>query len=114
MSRSLIAKYVTPWKYKREQQLQLRIAELRTRDGDNCRRCRRPIRFDLQSGHDKGPTLQSIAAYADGAEQPLDNFCLCHGRCNADAGDDTIEVTDRVRRKSEAALFATSRKRARA
>jgi hypothetical protein len=114
MSRSIIAKYVTPWKYRREQQLQQRITELRARDGDNCRRCRRQIRFDLQNGHDRGPKLESIAPYADSAEQPLDNLCLCHGRCNGDAGDDTIEVTERVRRKSEAALFATSRKRARA
>lgn len=113
MSSSIIAKYVTPWKYKREQQLQRRVAELRARDGDNCRRCRREIRFDLQSGHDKGPKIEAIASGSNG-EEGLESLCLCHGRCNADSGDNTVEVTERVRRKSEAALFATARKRARA
>ena len=113
MSSSIIARYVTPWRYKREQQLQQRIADLRARDGDNCRRCRRAIRFDLQNGHDKGPKIEPIGAAADSKEQPLDTLCLCHGRCNADSGDNTTEVTERVRRKSEAALFSTSRKRAR-
>jgi len=111
MSRTIIAKYVNPWKYRREQQQQHRIAELRTRDGDECRRCRRSIRFDLPSGHDKAPTIEALASATSEAET-LD--CLCHRRCNADSADNTVEVTERVRRKSEAALFASSRKRARA
>lgn len=108
MSRSIIAKYVTPWAFKREREEQRRIAELRSRDGDNCRRCRRPIRFDLIRGHDKGPSIEPIMASSD-EPTAIEGLCLCHGRCNAEAGDNTLEVTERVRRKSEAELFAKSR-----
>ena len=111
MSSVIIAKYVTPWKYKREQQLQQRVAELRARDGDHCRRCRREIRFDLQTGHDKGPKIECIAGGPNVQDEELENFCLCHGRCNAESGDNTVEVTERVRRKNEAALFAAPRKK---
>ena len=109
MSRSIIAKYVTPWAHKREREEQRRIAELRSRDGDNCRRCRRPIRFDLVRGRDEGPAIEEVMAASIDEPQALENLCLCHGRCNADAGDNTLEVAERVRRKSEAALFANSR-----
>jgi hypothetical protein len=109
MSRTIIAKYVTPWKYKREQQEQ-RVKALRNRDGDNCRRCKRSIRFDLTPGHDMGPKLEEIGP-ADQAES-IDHLVLCHRRCNADAADNTSEVQERVRRKAEAALFSKPRKRA--
>lgn len=109
MSRSIIAKYVTPWAFKREREEQRRIADLRSRDGDNCRRCRRPIRFDLTRGHDKGPAIETIISSLSDEPPAIENLCLCHGRCNADSGDNTLEVTERVRRKSEAELFARSR-----
>ena len=112
MSRKLITRYVTPWVSKRDKEEQKRVAELRQRDGDSCRRCRRPIRFDLPPGSDRGPRVETIAASE--ITVLLDSLVLCHGRCNADSGDNTPEVTERVRRRSEAALFAKSRKRARA
>ena len=110
MSRKLIARYVTPWDSKREKEEQQRVAELRQRDGDNCRRCRRPIRFDLPRGNDKGPKIDTIALSAADIPASNESLCLCHGRCNADSGDNTLEVTERVRRRSEAALFARARK----
>lgn len=105
----MIAKYVTPWKYRREQE-QRRVAALRQRDGDNCRRCRRPIRFDLPLGHDKGPKSETIFDGAD-EEATIDSLCLCHGRCNSAGADHTDEVTKRICRKSEAALLSRSRRR---
>lgn len=109
----MIARYVTPWKFKRERELQQRIAQLRGRDGDNCLRCRRPIRFDLAAGHDKGPKIEPLFSGPVLEADAIENLCLCHGRCNADSGDNTTEVTERVRRKVEADLFArTERKRA--
>ena len=105
----MIAKYVTPWKFRREQAEQ-RIAALRGRDGEDCRRCRRPIRFDLPRGHDKGPKVESFGSSAGHDEVALDQLCLCHGRCNAAGVDDTGEVVERIRRRSEAALFTRSRK----
>jgi hypothetical protein len=112
MSSSILARYVNPWKYKREQEELQRVTALRERDGDDCRRCRRPMRFDLQSGHDLGPKIEEIAPALEGQEPVLENLCLTHRRCNADAADNTREVVDRARRKNEAELFAKSRKRA--
>jgi len=110
MGQLLFLKYVNPWKYRREQE-EARVAELRRRDGDDCRRCRRPMRFDLPAGHDAGAWVQPIQFGMDAAEASLDNLCLTHRRCNAAAADNTGEVTERIRRKQEADLFAKSRKR---
>ena len=103
MSQSIIARYVNPWKFKREQEELRRVAGLRQRDGDDCRRCRRPMRFDLPSGHDLAPKIEAI---------PSGEQYLTHVRCNPQGADNTAEVTARVRRKNEAELFAKSRKRA--
>jgi hypothetical protein len=112
MGRSIIAKYVTPWKYRREQEEHQRVAALRQRDGENCRRCRRAIRFDLPSGHDKAPLVEPMLPSANGEPEPIDSLCLTHVRCNAAGEDHTGEVTERIRRRSEAALLSRSRKRA--
>ena len=105
-----LARYVSPWTLTRDKAKQQQVAALRQRDGDDCRRCRRPIRFDLAPGHDKGPAIQSIASSKD--EAGLDILCLCHSRCNAAGEDHTAEVTERIRRRNEAALFAKPRKKA--
>lgn len=108
-----LAKYLNPWKFKREEAArQQRIAELRERDGDNCQRCRRPLRFDLPDGHDQSPRFHDLAPQSADAAPTIDVQCLVHVRCNAAGANNTAEVTERVRRKSEAALFAKNRKRA--
>jgi hypothetical protein len=109
MSRTIILRYVNPWKFRRQQEAE-RLRALRNRDGDDCRRCRRAIRFDLTDGHDLGAKVEQILP---GTEE-LDNLCLTHRRCNPEAVDVTREVQERVRRKSEAELFSASRKRRRA
>lgn len=107
-----MANYLNPWRARREEAArQQRIAELRQRDGDNCRRCRRPLRFDLPSGHDQAPKFHDLAAVTDGSST-AESQCMVHVRCNAAGADNTAEVTERVRRKSEAALFTRNRKRA--
>ncbi len=109
MTRSFIAKYVSPWALRRNKEREQRLQALRRRDGDNCRRCRRSLRFDLPDGHDQAPTIQEIAGTAGDEPPPLDNLCLCHQRCNAQGGDHTGEVKERIRRKGEAELFVKSR-----
>ena len=104
----MIARYLNPWKHKREEE-QRRIAMLRSRDGDTCSRCRRPLRFDLTPGHDKGPKVEASEPVVPGEEEVLDNLFLCHGRCNAAGADNTAEVAERIRRRSEAELFAKAR-----
>lgn len=113
MQRSVsLARYLTPRKFKREQEELHRIAELRQRDGDDCRRCRRPIRFDFPKGHDQAPRLHEVAAHPEGEPPPLETLCLVHTRCNAAGADNTAEVKERVQRKNEAALFDKSKRRA--
>ena len=108
MTGSIIIKYVNPWKFRREQNA-LRLAALRRRDGDNCKRCKRPLRFDLPDGHDAMPRIEQIIAGVSDESDGLDNLCLTHVRCNAKHGCDTAEVKERARIKNEAALFAKSK-----
>lgn len=108
----MIVRYLNPWKHKREQ-AQHRLDELRKRDGDDCRRCRRPLRFDLPAGHDAAPRLEPVVPIENGGTMRIDNLVLTHVHCNAQAGDNTDEVVERVRAKSQAALFTKSRKRKR-
>lgn len=109
MSRAVIGRYVNPWKFRREQERQQRIAALRERDGDYCRRCRRPMRFDLPTGHDLGPKIEEIAC---GGMDELESVCLTHVCCNAQGADNTAEVTERARRKNEAELLSRKHKQA--
>jgi hypothetical protein len=108
-----IARFVSPWKYRRDQAEAARVKALRQRDGDDCRRCRRPMRFDLPAGHDHGACVQSIQFGIDAASTTFENLCLTHRRCNAANADNTAEVSERIRRKQEAELFSNSRKRLR-
>ena len=109
-----IARYLTPWNLRREKAA-ARVAALRARDGDQCARCRRPMRFDLPAGHDQGARAEPIVRGGEGASggaaggEALDNLRLCHARCNASGVDHTGEVLARARRKNEAALFARAR-----
>ena len=107
-----IARFVSPWKYRREQEEAARVRALRQRDGDECRRCRRSMRFDLPAGHDQAAWVQPILYGAGAEEESLDNLCLTHRRCNVASADNTDEVTERIRRKQEAELFSKARKRA--
>jgi hypothetical protein len=110
MTRSFIAKYVSPWALRRDKVEQQRIAALRERDGENCRRCRREIRFDLPRGHDRGPAVEQISPGTNSDPRSIDTLCLCHARCHAAGADNTDEVTERIRRKSEAELLSKSRR----
>ena len=109
---AVILRYVNPWKFRREQEME-RLRLLRIRDGDDCRRCRRPMRFDLPAGNDQGAAIEQILPREAGGDE-IGNLCLCHRRCNAERADNTQEVQERVRRKNEAELFAKARKRKRA
>lgn len=113
MSGSILIRYVNPWKFRRDQAA-AKLKALRQRDGDDCARCRRPIRFDLTDGHDQGPKIEQRVTLAEGVAETFDNLCLTHGRCHAKHGCDTAEVKERARIKHEAELFERSRSRRRA
>ena len=105
-----IIRYLNPWKFRRDEKARL-LAELRRRDGGHCRRCRRPIRFELPAGHELGVRIEQIMP---GLGDAFDNLCLTHGRCNAKSGDDTLVVRERLRPKREAELFTKERKKRKA
>ena len=111
MGRKNIAKYLNPWMFKRDKKRE-RFAELRQRDGDNCWRCRRPMRFDLPPEHEKAPTIEHLMPKSRGGDGSLENLCLCHRRCNWDLGDNTPEVKERMRRKAEEAAAPAPKRRA--
>ena len=108
-----LSRFLNPWKYRREQ-LEARVAALRERDGDACRRCRRPIRFDLPIGHDQGVRFEEIVTGAEADADSLANLCLTHGRCNVAGLDHTDEVFERLRPQREAELFVKAREKRRA
>ena len=99
-----LLRFLNPYGYRRAR-AEAQVQELKARDGDNCARCRRPIRFDFPDGHDQGPAVED----AIGQAGELDSARLCHRRCSPSGVDHTGEVTERVRRKNEAALFAKAR-----
>lgn len=108
MATASILRFLNPRRFRREREAAL-IQALKVRDGSDCARCRRPIRFDFPAGADQGPAIEP----APSASSP-DDIRLCHRRCSPGGVDHTGEVTERVRRKNEAALFSTSRKKRRA
>jgi 5-methylcytosine-specific restriction endonuclease McrA len=110
MTSPSIVKYLNPWKHRREQQAE-RLRLLRARDGDQCARCRRALRFDLPPGHDAGALVEMVVPALAGGREEIDNLRLCHRRCNAPGVDHTGEVSERIRRKSEAALLSKPRRR---
>jgi len=105
-----IARYLNPWKLKRERAAE-RVRVLRQRDGDHCARCRRQLRFDLPDGHDQAPKIEPKPKSQEG--DALAGLCLCHTRCNQAKIDHTGEVAERIRRNAEAELFAKARGRKR-
>jgi hypothetical protein len=110
MATPSITRFLNPWKFRREEKERW-ITALRERDGNDCRRCRRPIRFDLPAGHDLGVRIERVVPELADA---FDNLCLTHGRCNANAGDDTVAVRERLRPTREAELFTKQRRKRKA
>jgi hypothetical protein len=111
MSAGSLVRLLNPWKHRREQR-EAKLAALRNRDGDDCRRCRRPIRFDRPHGHDLAARFEEVVPglKAEGVA----NLCLTHERCNVSGQDHTSEIAERLRPQREAELFAKARERRRA
>jgi hypothetical protein len=108
-----LSRFVNPWKHRREERLR-QIDALRQRDGDICRRCRRPIRFELPAGHDLGVQIAEMPRAANAGADALAGQCLTHGRCNAAGQDHTHLVSERLRPQREADLFVKARNKRRA
>ena len=99
MPSAVITRFLAPGRFRRAREAE-QVRALRSRDGDSCARCRRPLRFDLPAGHDQGAIVEA-------------GDHLCHRRCSPVGEDHTDAVAERMRRKAEAALFAKSRRKRR-
>ena len=99
MARIGIIRALAPWNHRRKREAE-QLAAIRTRDGDTCARCRRPIRFDLPPGSDQGARVERAGGAA---------LFLTHGRCHMPGRDDTDAVLERLRPSREAELFASAR-----
>ena len=106
--RTAIVRYLNPWTLRRDKQRQ-RLLELRTRDGDHCGRCKRPMNFDLPPGHDQAPVLVPVGANPGKGSRAIENLRLCHVRCNGVTVDSTAQVQERLRLRAEESVAPRKR-----
>jgi 5-methylcytosine-specific restriction endonuclease McrA len=98
------------WVFRRARRK--RIAALRARDGDNCWRCNRPMRFGAPFNRGKAATVEHVLARALGGTDDLGNLRLCHIGCNRHLGTAPPEQKERMRINRDAPsplLIAPSR-----
>ena len=74
-----------------------RLAALRARDGDNCWRCRKPMRFEGPPNCGKAATIEHILPRSKGGGDELANLCLCHPGCNRHLADHSPAQKERMR-----------------
>lgn len=74
-----------------------RFAAIRARDGDDCWRCHRPMRFEGPPNCGKAATIEHITPRSKGGTDDLDNLRLCHVGCNRHLADHPPEQKERMR-----------------
>jgi 5-methylcytosine-specific restriction endonuclease McrA len=74
-----------------------RLAHLGARDGDDCWRCNRPMRFGGTPNCGKAATIEHLTPLSLGGTWALDNLVLCHVGCNRDLGDRPRAQKERMR-----------------
>ena len=70
---------------------------VRKRDGDDCWRCHKPLRFGPPFNVGKAATIEHVKPLADEGSWELDNLRLCHKGCNKHLGTNTPEQKERMR-----------------
>ncbi len=80
-----------------------RIAALRTRDGGDCWRCNRPMRFEGPPNCGKAATIEHVLPRSKGGGNDLANLRLCHVGCNRHLADHAPEQKERMRINQPAA-----------
>jgi hypothetical protein len=86
-----------PWWMKKHLKKRAKIAEIRQRDGDNCWRCHRPMRFGPPYNVGKSATVELKLPKALDGTSALENIVLCHVGCNRHLGANTPEQKQRMR-----------------
>ena len=74
-----------------------RFAAVRARDGDDCWRCNRPMRFEGPPNCGKAATIEHVLPRSKGGGDDLGNLRLCHVGCNRHLADHPPEQKERMR-----------------
>lgn len=74
------------------------IARLRSRDGDNCWLCARPLSKKM-SKLSKRTSIEHLNPRALGGGDEVENLVLCHHHCNVHLGDRPPEKKVKIRAK---------------
>lgn len=93
------AKRFLPWWIRRSLEQRACKAAVRQRDGDNCWRCHRPMRFGPPFNCGKGASVEHLEPLSQGGTWALGNLVLCHVGCNRHLGANTPEQKKRMRLK---------------
>ena len=88
--------FLPGWVHKRLNRHR-KFARVRRRDGDDCWRCGRPMRFEGPPNCGKAATIEHVQPLSRGGSWALDNLRLCHVGCNRHLGDRTPEEKERMR-----------------
>ena len=73
------------------------IAALRARDGDDCWRCNRPMRFEGVPNRGKAATIEHVLSRSKGGGDDPGNLRLCHVGCNRHLADHAPDQKERMR-----------------
>ena len=73
------------------------LKALRARDGDQCWRCNRPMRFEGEPNCGKAATIEHYLPKAKGGTDDLANLRLCHVGCNRHLADHAPAQKERMR-----------------
>lgn len=74
-----------------------KLAAIRVRDGDDCWRCNRPMRFEGPPNCGKAATIEHVMPRSKGGSDALTNLRLCHVGCNRHLADRLPEQKERMR-----------------
>ena len=90
-------RWSVPWWIARHRKKKVRLAALRARDGDDCWRCGRPMRFEGPPNRGRAATIEHLRPRSQGGTGALDNLRLCHVGCNRHLGAHPPEQKERMR-----------------
>lgn|SRR5688572_28362233 len=90
-------KHFMPGWWHRKQERKATAAFVRSRDGDLCWYCAKPMRFGPPFNMGKAATVEHVLPTSKGGTWSRDNLRLCHVGCNRQLADKEPEQKERMR-----------------
>lgn len=87
--------FLPGWVHRLRRRKRLKI--LRARDGDDCWRCHRPMRFAGPPNCGRAATIEHLLPRSKGGTDALANLRLCHVGCNRHLADHEPAQKERMR-----------------